>query len=78
MQYDRLDVRNVSFPGTDRTSCQAQPDSSDPGLHRMIDHTLSEGGGVTTKDFTAHMIAEKEAGSYVNFVNRCSRLRCYK
>ena len=33
------------------------------GLHRMVDHALSEGGGVTTKNFTAHMaeIAEREA-----------------
>ena len=33
------------------------------GLHKMIEHSLDEGGGVATREFTAHMaqVAESEA-----------------
>ena len=71
MQYDRLDVTNVAslqlaswrLVMIERAAKLNPKAPVIAGLHRMIGHALSEGDGVTTKGFTAHMaeIAEKEA-----------------
>ena len=71
MQYDRLNVTNVASQRLvswrlvmiERAVKLNPKAPSFAGLHGMIDHTLSEGGGVTTKDLTSHLaeVAENEA-----------------
>ena len=71
VQYDRLDVTNVAafelmarrLVMIERAVKVSPKAPSFTGLHRMIEHSLSEGGGVATKEFTSHMAeqAEKEA-----------------
>ena len=43
------------------------------GLHKMIEHSLEEGGGIATKEFTAHMAQMAEADARVLKQNRLYR-----
>ena len=62
VQHDRLDVTNVASLELviQRLVMVERAVKLNPKALRMIDHALSEGRGVTTKDLTAH-IAENEA-----------------
>ena len=78
---DRLDVSNCS--GAEyaarrlvmlEKAVAVNPKSpSFHGLHRLIEHSLSEGGGVATRDFTAYMSQVAEADARVLKQNRLYR-----
>ena len=79
--YDRLDVTNVaSFELVARRilmierAVRVNPKApSFVGLHKMIEHALDEGGGVATREFTAHMATLAEAEARILKQNRLLR-----
>jgi hypothetical protein len=43
------------------------------GLSKMVEHSMDEGGGIATRDFTAHMAAQAESEARVLKQNRLLR-----
>ena len=79
--YDRLDVSNcaaVELAGRriimiERAVKVSNKAPSCAGLHSMIEHALDEGGGIATREFTAHMATLPEAEARILKQNRLLR-----
>ena len=79
--YDRLDVTNcasMELAGRriimiERAVRVNNKAPSFVGLHKMIEHALDEGGGIATREFTAHMATLAEAEARILKQNRLLR-----
>ncbi len=81
VSYDRLDAtNNASLELAARRIIMIERavrvNSKSPsfvGLHKMIEHSLDEGGGIATREFTAHMATLAEAEARILKQNRLLR-----
>ena len=81
VSYDHLDVTNLAVGELMcrrvvqlQRAVRANPRAPDfTGLHKMIEHSMDEGGGIATQAFTAHMSSLAEADARILKQNRLLR-----